>query len=492
MTPSIPTALLRMLALVLVLLVPPGLAPAQAQETTGAADAPAATSTPTSAPITTQVEPSADARIARRLRGILDELGGFDLVRIRVSDGVVHLAGEVTDSAAQARLAEIAGRIEGVVAVENGVVLSTDLEERLSPVVDRLGQRLTGLIQSLPLLLVALAAGGTIAFGGWWLAGRLRLWRRLAPNAFVAQVYLMVARLVGLVVGLLVALEILDATALLGAVLGTAGVAGLALGFAVRDTVENFIASLMLSLRQPFQPNDLVEIDGSEGRVARLTSRATVLISPEGNHIRIPNATVFKGRIVNYTRDPQRRFSFTLGVDAESDLGAALATGIEAIKGLPFVLTDPPVGAWVQDVGDSNVLLSFTGWVDQTRTDFLKARGEAVRAAKVALETAGFGLPEPIYRVKLDSRAPAPAATGPVMGPSADAPPADAPPAEDSGADAGPAIPPAAPPTGAPASAAPPEADPRAQDDPTQNAVARERGASDAGQDLLDQGGRVE
>lgn len=464
----LPRALLC-LAIALSALALAGHAPARAQE--------AAPDAAPAAPIASETAPADDLRIARRLRGILEELGGFERVRVRVADGVVHLTGEVADSAAQGRLDAIAGRIEGVVAVENRVTLPTDLEERLNPALQRLGERLTALARSAPLLLVALAAGGTVAFGGWWLAGRLRLWRRLAPNAFVAEVFRTLARLVFVLLGLLVALEILDATALLGAVLGAAGVAGLALGFAVRDTVENFIASLMLSLRQPFRPNDYVEIEGSEGRVARLTSRATILISPEGNHIRIPNSTVFKGRIVNYTRDPERRFAFTLGVDADSDLGAALATGVEAVKALPFVLDEPPVGAWVQDVGDSNVLLTFTAWVDQTRTDFMKARGEAVRAAKVALETAGFGLPEPIYRVRLDAGGGASPAVN-VSGP-----PAQPPAAAGRQEAAVPAPAPAAP---------PPESDPSAPDDPTEEAVARERKATDAGADLLGAGTHAE
>ncbi|MCB0384011.1 MAG: mechanosensitive ion channel, partial [Bdellovibrionales bacterium] len=51
--------------------------------------------------------------------------------------------------------------------------------------------------------------------------------------------------------------------------------------------------------RQPFRPNDTVEIEGDQGKVIRLTSRATILLSFDGNHIRIPNSTVYKARIVN-------------------------------------------------------------------------------------------------------------------------------------------------------------------------------------------------
>ncbi|MBD59906.1 MAG: MscS mechanosensitive ion channel, partial [Citromicrobium sp.] len=200
------------------------------------------------------------------------------------------------------------------------------------------------------------------------------------------------------------ALDIIGATALLGAVLGGAGVIGLALGFAMRDTVENYVASLMLSLRQPFRANDLVKIDEFEGRVIRLTSRATVLMTLEGNHLRIPNSTVFKANIVNYTRNPQRRFDFALGVDPDDDATAAAELGRETLSKLPFVLADPPPEARIEEVGDSNVLIRFLGWIDQTDSDWFKARSAAIPAVKAALEGAGFGLPEPIYRLRFDPR----------------------------------------------------------------------------------------
>ncbi|SHH02506.1 mechanosensitive ion channel family protein [Cognatishimia maritima] len=344
-----------------------------------------------------------DDEILRRIQKLLAEIDGYEDVSVAVSSGVVRLTGEVIDNVTQDRLTQIINRVIGVVAIENETSVSGTLEERLTPAMERVSARLRNLVANGPIFLVALAAFALIASGGWFLTGRIGIWGRLAPNAFIADVYRTVARIFFILVGLVLALDILNATALIGAVLGAAGVAGLALGFAVRDTVENFIASILLSLRQPFRPNDFVDIQGDQGTVARLTSRATILISPEGNHIRIPNATVFKGRIVNFTRDPNRRFDFDLGVDAEADLAAALTTGVAALETLAFVLDDPEVGAWISNVGDSNVVLTFTGWVNQNEVNFAKARGEAIRATKVALESAGFGLPEPIYRVRLDN-----------------------------------------------------------------------------------------
>jgi small-conductance mechanosensitive channel len=158
----------------------------------------------------------------------------------------------------------------------------------------------------------------------------------------------------------------------------------------------------MLSLRQPFRANDHVVIDGHEGKVVRLTSRATVMMTLDGNHLRIPNATVFKAVILNYTRNPERRFTFELGVDAEDDPQAAINTGAAALAELEFVSADPAPSGVIESVGDSNIVLSFRGWVNQDAADFLRARSLAIRSTKMALEAAGFTLPEPIYRLRVD------------------------------------------------------------------------------------------
>lgn len=345
---------------------------------------------------------ASDARIRDRITDILTGLDGFDGVRVAVDSGIVTLTGEVLDRAAVARLDRLAGRVEGVVEVQNSVTETTDLSERLNPVLSRFKARVEQTIAWLPLLAVAAVAALVIGLTGGWIARRRQPWDRIAPNPFIAEILRQVVRLAFWLGAIVVALDILGASALLGTFLGAAGIMGIALGFAVRDTVENFIASVMLSLRQPFRPNDLIELEGHLGRVIRLTSRATTLLSLDGNHIRIPNATVFKAQIVNYTRNPERRFSFDLGVDAGADLHKVRELGLATLKGLPFTLDQPAPAVWVQEVGDSNVLLRFSAWLTQQGADFNIARGEAIRILKETIEGAGYGLPEPIYRVKLE------------------------------------------------------------------------------------------
>ena len=349
--------------------------------------------------ITIEDSASQDAAIALRIRGILSELAGYDDVTVAVSSGIVTLRGTTVDAPTAERLNELVGRVEGVVAIENEVTETTDVVARLNPAVERFLARTQQLIALLPLATVALAAFLAVATLGFVLARMRYPWDRIAPNAFIADIYRQILRILFLVAGVVIALDILGATALLGTILGAAGIVGLAIGFAVRDTVENFIASIMLSIRQPFRPNDTVEIEGDIGKVIRLTSRATILLSFDGNHIRIPNATVFKSRIVNYTRNDERRFLIDLGVAYDTDLARAQALALDTVRGLPFVIEAPEPSVWIEELGDSAVILNVAGWIAQHETSYLKARSEAWRVCIAAFDAAGIVMPETTLRV---------------------------------------------------------------------------------------------
>ena len=347
-------------------------------------------------------DPGQDRRIADRLDAIFANVPSLADVDVAVEGGVVTLSGLVPDDAAKDRAEAIAGGVEGVVTVENATErdISVDLDDQ----VDGFGEKLHGFFAMLPLLGTALLVALLVSALGYIVASFTSVWQRLAPNSFLAELIASAIRFAAVVGGIVIALDMIGAGALMGAVLGGAGVIGIALGFAMRDTIENYVASLMLSLRQPFRAADHVMIDTHEGRVIRLTSRATVLMTLDGNHLRIPNSTVFKAIILNYTRNPQRRFDFELGIDADDDPNQGRRVGVLALQELPFILDDPAPEARVQQVGDSNIVIRFLAWVDQREADWHKARSRAIAAVKAELERAGFALPEPIYRLRFDPR----------------------------------------------------------------------------------------
>ncbi|WP_227428818.1 mechanosensitive ion channel family protein [Psychrobacter sp. I-STPA6b] len=362
---------------------------------------------PTTAPeVDTPIEPVSappkDNEIRQRIKGIFSEIEGLHNVTVTVNQGVVLLGGETPNEKKAQQALKLAGRVGNVVTVEDNISRTLDVQDNVTPVVNDLKARAQGLVKALPLLLVALLVFAVVAWFGAWLSGRDSIWQRLTPNPFVAELLSQTIKVIFIIIGLILGLSLMGAEAIIGTLLGGAGVIGIAVGFAVKDTIENYISSLMLSVRQPFRARDQVVINGQEGIVVRLTSRATILMTLDGNQLRIPNSEVFKGTILNYTKNPERRFTFQLGVDANDDPIAAIKVGLDAINSLDFVLTQPKASANIDQVGDSNIVLSFQVWVDQSKTDFSKARSIAIREAKHALEDQGFSLPEPIYRLRFN------------------------------------------------------------------------------------------
>jgi small-conductance mechanosensitive channel len=363
-----------------------------------------------SGPITTENSAQQDAAIAIRIREILTELGNYSDVTVTVNEGVVTLRGTTTSNVEAGALAPLTARVEGVVAVRNNVTETTDIARRLDPAMDRFRSRIDQIIVFLPLALIAAIVFTLVVLFGLTLARLRQPWQRLAPNAFVADIYRQLVRITFVIFGVVIALDILNATALLSTILGAAGIIGLALGFAVRDTVENFIASVMLSFRQPFRPNDTVEINGDIGKVIRLTSRATILLSFDGNHIRIPNAVVFKSRIINYSQNVERRFMFSIMVERDTDLQETRNLIAQTVQDLPFVLAEPAAQTWIEALHPAGVECVITGWVDQNETSIVRAKGEALRQVKLAIQAAGIVIPDATQaiEIKRDRTAPDP------------------------------------------------------------------------------------
>lgn len=399
-------ALAGVLLMIVLIVAPAAFAPISA--TSSGSSSPKQSSVPSEKfPVTSDISIDAsgtvDAKIKKRLEGIFAQTEGTSKVTIDVKDGVVTLDGEVVDAKSENVALQIASRVDGVVWVSNEMSRAGGVEV-WKQLLESVQNFLSTILGGVPNVIAGLVVGSGVVLFCNIIARRKSFWERTMPNKFVAVLVASGIRFFGWLGGIVTALQVMGASALLSAFLGGAGVIGIAVGFSLRDTVENYLASLMLSIRQPFKANDHVVIDGQEGRVVRLTNRSTVLMTLDGNQLRLPNSDVFKASLLNYSRNPERRFDFRLGVDTDDDIDAARKVGLKAIKAQDFILDDPGPQARVIEVGDSNVVVEFLAWIDQTKADWHKARTQTILAVKSALEDGGFGMPEPIYRLRVDPR----------------------------------------------------------------------------------------
>jgi small conductance mechanosensitive channel len=242
----------------------------------------------------------------------------------------------------------------------------------------RMTAELYRLLAAAPLLLAALSLTLTAWWFGGWLARRAVVDRLARRNPFLKNLLSSSIKGGTVLLGVAAGLQLLNATAIVGALLGTAGLVGLALGFAFKDIVENYIAGVLLSLRQPFRPHDHVKIAEHEGLVMAMTARATVLMTLDGNNLRVPNAIVFKSVILNFSQNASRRFEFDLSVPIDGCHGvdqAGIARRVAAVHG---VMSDPAVDVFVVAGTKGEAVVRVRGWVDQRVNAIDEVRGVAL------------------------------------------------------------------------------------------------------------------
>ena len=348
-----------------------------------------------------KVAPTAeDADIAGRLTRILESTGWFEHPQVIVREGVVTLDGSAKTEENRSWAGDLAAKTENVVAVINRIKTETDVVSTFGYARDELVGLARKAAQAWPLVALAIVI---IALA--WIISRLvgLLARRFFASRVESPLLLaVVVRLFAIPVfllGIYFVLQVAGLTRLALTVLGGTGIAGIVIGFAFRDIAENFLASLLLSVRNPFRKGDFIEVAGQRGIVQNLNTRSTVLLTLDGNHVQIPNATVYKSTITNFSTNESRRAQFVIGIGYESSTAKAQALVLEVLSNHPAVLKQPEPLVLVDELGPASVNLKASYWFDSSTYAPNKINSALLRISKDALLQAGIELPDPAREV---------------------------------------------------------------------------------------------
>ena len=264
------------------------------------------------APKAVEVRPAADdAAIASRIQRILESTTWFQTPRVLVREGIVFLDGK-TDTQEHWRWAStLAQNTQGTVAVVNRIEVEADVGSTFG----RAGEEFVNIyrqaIQAWPWVALALV----IILVTWLLARVVaflarRFFSSRVSSSLLLAVIIQVFSIPIFLLGIYFVLQVAGLTRLALTVLGGTGLISIIVGFAFRDIAENFLASIILSVRNPFSTGDLIEVDGFTGIVQNLNIRTTVLLTLDGSYVQIPNAIVFKSTIKNFSGTTSRRADF--------------------------------------------------------------------------------------------------------------------------------------------------------------------------------------
>lgn len=275
------------------------------------------------------------------------------------------------------------------------------MNAEISTAWDKIQSMINGFIALLPNIVLALIVFIIFLF----IASRIKvLVKRLTRNRRSARnLGLVLGRLaqgLTILIGLFIALSIVIPSFKAGDLVQLLGISGVAIGFAFRDILQNFLAGILILLTEPFQIDDQIVFKGFEGTVENIQTRATTIRTYDGRRIVIPNSELFINSVTVNTAFDNRRLEYDVGIGYNDDIDRAKQLMLDAMLSVNEVLKDPAPDVLVMELAESTVNIRVRWWVHPPRrADNLISRDKVITAIKKTLVANGIDLPFPTQQI---------------------------------------------------------------------------------------------
>lgn len=205
-----------------------------------------------------------------------------------------------------------------------------------------------------------------------------------------------VVRVIIWIVGLLVAAAVAIPGFTPAGMIAGLGVGALAVGFAFQDIFENFLAGVLIMLRDKMNIGDLIEVEGVLGKVEHITLRETHVRQLSNELTIMPNSMLFKNKVKILTDAPIRRDEVMVGVSYDSDLDSSMEAIRRAFEGIAGLVDEKPIGVFAREFGSSSIDFQVQWWSESSAPrDMRDVRTDVVKAIKRELDAAGIEIPFP-------------------------------------------------------------------------------------------------
>lgn len=196
---------------------------------------------------------------------------------------------------------------------------------------------------------------------------------------------------------LFIALGILELEKTVTSLLAGVGIAGLAIGFAFKDAIANFLSGIYITFKSTVNIGDIVEFGDHMGTVSSIGLRAVKIDTFQGQEVVIPNRLIFEDIYKHYTINGIRRIDLNVGVSYGDDLQKVEEITLNAIKKIDYLLQSKPIDLYFLEFGDSSINFVVRYWVNfNKQTDYLKAVSDGVKNIKSAYDANDITIPFPI------------------------------------------------------------------------------------------------
>ena len=204
-----------------------------------------------------------------------------------------------------------------------------------------------------------------------------------------------------LLFGLLVVSAIVFPSVKPADLLATLGIGSVAIGFAFKDILQNWLSGLLILYRQPFRRGDQIKSGEFEGTVEAIEARATLIRTYDGQRVVIPNSDIYTRAVTVRTAYDKRRSEYDVGIGYGDDVERACKVILDALRGVEGVEMDPEPEAFAWALDGSSVNIRVWWWTDSDRASVVHIQGRVIAAVKRGLSAAGIDLPFPTRVVLL-------------------------------------------------------------------------------------------
>ena len=180
-----------------------------------------------------------------------------------------------------------------------------------------------------------------------------------------------------------------------GSLFAGLGIGEVAIGFAFQDIFENFLAGVLIMLREKMRIGDTIECEGIIGKVEHITLRETHIRALSGELTVVPNSILFKNPVEILTDQDRRRFDVVVGVAYDPNLDQAAEVIRKSVESVDGIILDKGIDVFAQEFNSSSVDFKVRWWTGSTNRDGHESRDKVICTIKQGLDNAGIKIPFP-------------------------------------------------------------------------------------------------
>lgn len=270
-----------------------------------------------------------------------------------------------------------------------------ELDINTQSIVEKLDTWLDGFIKALPNIVIGILILIAFVYISRWLGNVVRKMLKNKGRQNFGDLLGAFTRYLVMIGGIAIALTVMAPNLSPADLIAGMGVSSVAIGFAFQDILQNWLAGILILLRQPFEIGDQIIVNNYEGTVEKIKTRATIITTYDGKRVVIPNNTVYNTSVVVKTAHTFIRSQYDVGVGYDENYLEAMRILKETVENVEGVTSEKPVETLVWDQADSWLTIRVRWWTQSDRASVVHVWSQVLHDTQKAMDEAGIDLPFP-------------------------------------------------------------------------------------------------